>query len=271
MKYLKLLVTVLIVGALQSQNVGDLVITEIMQNPSAVNDADGEYFEIFNTTTSDIDINGWTISDNDTDFHTISNGGPLVVAANSYFVFGRDGDSTLNGGYNVDYEYSSFILTNTSDEVVLSTPTGLVIDSVAYDDGATFPDPAGASMELIGTSASENDNGANCQTATESYGDGDLGSPGAESSIPVLSIVSLTKSPAVHTFYPNPTTQGFTTVNIDSQNAIAAVIYDLAGQIVLKTNVENRVLDTSLLTSGMYIVQLFETDNKATTIKLMVQ
>jgi len=194
-----------------------------------------------------------------------------VVAANSYFVFGRDDDSTLNGGYNVDYEYSSFFLTNGSDEVVLSAPTGLIIDSVAYDDGLTFPDPAGASMELIGTSASENDNGANWQTATVPYGDGDLGSPGAESSIPVLSIVSLTKSPEVLTFYPNPTTQGFTTVNVDSQSAIAAVIYDLAGHIVLKTNVENRILDTSLLASGMYIVQLSETDNKATTIKLMVQ
>jgi len=36
MKYLIRLFIVLIVGPLQSQNVGDLVITEIMQNPSAV-------------------------------------------------------------------------------------------------------------------------------------------------------------------------------------------------------------------------------------------
>ena len=44
---------------------GDVVINEIMQNPSAVSDANGEWFELYNNTNGSIDINGWTISDND--------------------------------------------------------------------------------------------------------------------------------------------------------------------------------------------------------------
>ena len=42
---------------------GDVVINEIMQNPSAVGDTDGEWFELYNPTGSDIDIEGWTIAD----------------------------------------------------------------------------------------------------------------------------------------------------------------------------------------------------------------
>ena len=51
---------------------GDLVITEVMQNPSAVGDGDGEWFEIQNVSGSDIDIDGWTISDRDSDSHVIA-------------------------------------------------------------------------------------------------------------------------------------------------------------------------------------------------------
>lgn len=44
-------------------NAGDIIITEIMANSAAVADADGEWFEIFNTTGTAIDLSGWTISD----------------------------------------------------------------------------------------------------------------------------------------------------------------------------------------------------------------
>ena len=36
-------------------------INEIIQNPSAVSDANGEWFEVYNPTGSGIDIEGWTI------------------------------------------------------------------------------------------------------------------------------------------------------------------------------------------------------------------
>ncbi len=34
----------------------DLIITEIMQNPSAVEDANGEWFEIYNSGSSPVDM-----------------------------------------------------------------------------------------------------------------------------------------------------------------------------------------------------------------------
>ena len=53
---------------------GTIVINEIMQNPLAVADASGEWFEVYNAAPTPIDINGWTIRDNDIDSHVISNG-----------------------------------------------------------------------------------------------------------------------------------------------------------------------------------------------------
>ena len=58
---------------------GDVVINEIMQNPSAVADGAGEWFELYNATGAAIDIDGWTILDDDTDSHTIDNGGSLTI------------------------------------------------------------------------------------------------------------------------------------------------------------------------------------------------
>lgn len=155
-----------------------LVINEIMQNPSAVPDTDGEWFEIFNPDTNAVDVNGWTISDNDTDSHTIVNGGPLEVPAGGFLVLGVEGDEITNGGVMVDYVYSNITLANTSDELVLKNASAQEVDRVEWDDGVFFPDPTGASMALADPAANNN-HGPNWCISTSVFGDGDLGTPGA--------------------------------------------------------------------------------------------
>jgi predicted extracellular nuclease len=158
---------------------GDVVINEIMQNPSAVSDSAGEWFELFNATGSDIDINGWTIEDNDFDSHVIANGGPLIIPAGGFLVLGNNGNPATNGGVTVDYAYgSSWFLSNSADEVVLLDDSLVEIDRVEYDGGPDFPDPNGASMALIDP-ALDNNVGDNWCVATTPYGFGDLGTPGA--------------------------------------------------------------------------------------------
>jgi hypothetical protein len=159
-----------------------IVINEIMQNPSAVFDSDGEWFELYNPSSTSIDINGWTISDNDFDSHVIDNGTSLIIPAGGFLVLGNNTDTSTNGGVNVSYNYgSSFFLANAADELILQD-TGLnEIDRVEWDDGATFPDPTGASMLLIDP-ALDNNIGSNWLTSIVSYGAGDLGTPGAENS-----------------------------------------------------------------------------------------
>jgi hypothetical protein len=86
------------------------VINEIMQNPSAVGDSVGEWFELYNPTTDDVDIEGWTIADNDYDSQVIANGGPLIVPAGAYLVLGVNADTGTNGGAPVDYAYDGSVL-----------------------------------------------------------------------------------------------------------------------------------------------------------------
>lgn len=163
----------------QSAVAQSVVINEIIQNPAAVFDSDGEWFELHNPAASPVDINGWTIKDNDFDSHVISNGGPLNIPAGGFLVLSNNADSGTNGGVAVDYAYGSgFFLANGFDELVL-LDTGLTeIDRVEWDNGATFPDPTGASMSLIDP-ALDNNVGANWCTASTLFGDGDKGTPGA--------------------------------------------------------------------------------------------
>lgn len=169
-----------------SQNPGDIIITEIMNNPDQVSDTVGEWFEVYNTTANPIDMNGWTLKDDGSNTHVIDAtvGGTTIVPANGYLVLGRSSDTAENGNAPVDYSYGSdgHTLGNGSDEVVLVLPDGTTeIARINYDNGATFPDLTGASMQLDPSALNINDfdDGSNWCTSQSSYGLGDLGTPGA--------------------------------------------------------------------------------------------
>ncbi|MGB5660888.1 MAG: lamin tail domain-containing protein, partial [Thermoanaerobaculia bacterium] len=181
----------------------ELVVNEIMQNPAAVSDASGEWFEIFNPTAAAIDIDGWTIQDNDFDSHVIDNAGPLMVPAGGYVVLGNNTDSLTNGGAPVDYSYgSNWSLSNGGDEVVLIDDLGTEIDRVEYDGGPIFPDPTGASMALIDP-ALDNNMGINWCTSPNPFGDGDLGTPGGANDCLVV-----TPELVIHEILNNPAAVG---------------------------------------------------------------
>jgi endonuclease/exonuclease/phosphatase family metal-dependent hydrolase len=155
-----------------------LIINEIMQNPQAVSDSYGEWFELTNIGSDIIDLNGLTIYDTGEDYHQIQNGGSLNLAPNEFIVLGIEDNTALNGNISVDYKYSNFFLSNSWDEVCIGIPSGEMIDCVAYDNGSTFPDPTGASIQLIDI-ATENDNGENWSTSIQLMSNGDYGTPGS--------------------------------------------------------------------------------------------
>ena len=151
-----------------------LVINEIMQNPAAVSDAAGEWIEITNISNETINLHNLILRDDGGEEHVISEN--VEVSPGSYIVLGAEYDPALNGGVNVDYEYSGFTLSNLWDEVILEHPSGVILDSVAYDNGGTFPDEIGKSMMLIDPNM-DNNAGHNWIAATTSFGDGDFGTP----------------------------------------------------------------------------------------------
>ena len=158
---------------------GMLVVTEMMRNPKLTPDLKGEWVEIMNISTLALDINGWTLKDADSDIHVIDAGGALVVEAGQMVVLGNEADPETNGGVDVDYQYSSLVLANDTDELMLVAPGGLVIDSVVFSD-EEFPDTTGKAMSLDpeATTAAANDDGANWCDAGFILPGGDFGTPG---------------------------------------------------------------------------------------------
>ena len=171
---------------------GQIVITEIIQNPSAVGDSAGEWFELHNAGSSAVDINGWKIKDDSTtsETHTITNQGGLSIPAGGYIVLALNGDSNANGGVTAAYDYSSISLGNGTDGLVLTDGSDVEQDRVVWDNGSTFPDPNGASMALVtdmNGNHLDNSVGANwCESQNAWPGSaGDKGTPGAANDCPV--------------------------------------------------------------------------------------
>jgi hypothetical protein len=154
---------------------GDLVITEILQDPDAVADALGEWFEVLNASGAAVDLGGLVLSDLDIDHHVVD--GHPVVPAGGRAVFGRNADPATNGGVAVDVVFRMW-LANGTDELILSNEAG-VIDEVAWDGGAAFPDPRGAAMAVSEAALQDNDLGGSWCEAVTPFGDGDHGTPGA--------------------------------------------------------------------------------------------
>jgi len=160
------------------------VISEFMKDPTDVSDSRGEWVEITNLQPWRLNLEGWVLSDDGSNA-AILGGGPEILRCGpgASIVVGGDADPLTNGGVPVLGEWSSFTLTNSSDEIILSTPDGVVVDRVEYDDGVLWPDTPGQSIALdpAALDVMLNDDPANwCHSQTSWAGGGtDTGTPGS--------------------------------------------------------------------------------------------
>ncbi len=252
-----------------SPGVGTLIVTEVMQNPSAVGDSEGEYFEIYNTTNAAINLLGMYVKDDigETEYFEVDQS--LTVEPGAYFVFGRNGDKATNGGVDVDFEATSLSLANGTDGIQLVFADE-VVDYVQWDDGATFPDPNGASMYLLYDkyNATDNDNGVNWSTSTVAFGDGDFGTPGTGNSVPTA--ISDNMSTKVN-IYPNPVTNGCLNMQFGSKCIRIIEVYNILGVKELEKYVygDKEAINFDLK-SGLYLLNVIE-ENHVTTFKLLIK
>jgi Lamin Tail Domain len=155
---------------------GDVVFAEVMQNPAASEDLDGEWFELLNHTTKNLDLQNCVIHDGQNDAHTI--GELLIIGAEDRLVLGRNTNTTVNGDVPVDYEYNSVSLGNDEDALIL-TCAEQEIDRIEWDGGPDWPDPTGASMILDEAYVEDNHDGQYwCESTSVIPGGTDLGTPG---------------------------------------------------------------------------------------------
>ncbi len=89
---------------------GQLVISEVMVDPTKVGDAAGEWFEIYNPHTVPIDLGGLVVESlTGTTVESFRIQGSHIVAPGDYFVLGRNANSATNGGVPVDYAWGTAI------------------------------------------------------------------------------------------------------------------------------------------------------------------
>ena len=159
---------------------GEVIFTEIMQNPAATGDADGEWVELYSLADHAVVLDGCTLSSagNDSDI-SLAPELPLVMLPGDYLVFARNIDPAANGGVAAVYPLTGIALGNADDHITLTCAEE--VDAVAWDGGPAFPDPSGASMQLdpAAYDSDLNDAAESWCVAAPPYGAGDLGTPGA--------------------------------------------------------------------------------------------
>jgi hypothetical protein len=155
---------------------GGIIFSEIMANPAALADNEGEWLEVYNTLSYAVNLQNLVIRRDATDVHEISES--IVLEPGGYHVLARTA-SAVSGS---PYVYGSGItLTNTTAQLSISNygTDGSLIFSVTYG-GTGFSVPAGASLSLnpMHLNVSGAQSGSNWCTATSAYSTGDLGTPG---------------------------------------------------------------------------------------------
>jgi len=161
---------------------GDLVISEIMANPSSVRDTDGEWFELTNMSGRTVILNGLELVSDGEDPHIVDADDAIVLPNAARAVLALNADSSTNGGVNAQYGYSNLRLSNEGDRLLVFAD-GVRLDEVSWDDGETMPDPSGSSMSLdpLHIDAIGNDDaGVWCSSDRSWMAGTDWGSPGGE-------------------------------------------------------------------------------------------
>jgi len=161
-------------------NPGDILIIEIMYDPDTLSDTEGEWFEIYNTTDSIINLKNLVIKCNDNNSHIITDS--ISLAPDTYFVLARNEAATTA----IKYVYgSSITLTNSSTNLILANygtdgSNGSEIASVFYDESNGFPAGIGASIQLnpLYYNVTDAKSGSSWCLSTISFDTGDLGTPG---------------------------------------------------------------------------------------------
>ncbi len=160
-----------------AQETGQVIITEIMYDPaSSETTEETQYIEIANTTPNPINLNGWTIDDEDSDGpNTLPNVtlppyGIAIICGGSQ----ADFEGAWGSGYLIislkDNGQTMFNMSNTpsntSEIIQLRDNNGVLVDEVNYDDAAPWPNNNNQSSIYLAIpkdqmNATSNNDGAN--------------------------------------------------------------------------------------------------------------
>lgn len=161
---------------------GEVIIVEIMSDPVApLSPYEHEWFEVWNTTNSDVDLNGWTIksvgASGSEENHTITSLDgqgqltPLILAANSRMVLANGQDPLGDGLSKAGYVYGRDISLFFEDSIELINNQGVTVDYVYWEGGSMLPGRSRKLNPAVSQDATKNDDfAAWCPELAAAYG-----------------------------------------------------------------------------------------------------
>lgn len=126
----------------------EIAITEIMFNPDAAEDRYGEYIELFNFSSTSVQLEGWQLTNGRGDLIRFPQ--TMKIPPRTAFILGGSEQLDLNGEIPIDFEWSHFSLANKGGLLHLRNPCSESVDRIRY--GVRYPWPkqkAGASLERV--------------------------------------------------------------------------------------------------------------------------
>jgi hypothetical protein len=153
-----------------AEHPGDLIISELMIDPKALSDAEGEWIELYNATDATLELRGCQLDDGAESLHEIP---AVLVEAGAFLTIAGEAEP----GFSADL-LVPLSLTNSADSVAILCQ-GLEIDRVSYDKAAEFAIAPGLSLALdpAELDAHANDAASAWCAGMDAYAT-DLGSPG---------------------------------------------------------------------------------------------
>jgi hypothetical protein len=136
----------------------DIIINEFQADPDAIDgDANGdgvvstthdEFVELYNNESSDVDMSGWTISDNSGVVHTFPAG--TNVAAGSFVTVFGGGTPTGISGVAMAATPTGLNLNNSGDGIFIKTAGGTIVTSHTYGSEASNNQSVGRDPDFTG-------------------------------------------------------------------------------------------------------------------------
>ena len=159
---------------------GEILFTEIMYDPTALSDTEGEWIEIYNNSNRTINLQNLVLRRDALNNHTIADS--IELLPGDYYVLAR---TAIAVEVPNRYVYgTSVLLPNTGGTLTIYNKTvdaepGTLIFSITYG-GAGFPSGSGASIILSPDRMNATDAvlGTSWCKSSSVYSTGDLGTPG---------------------------------------------------------------------------------------------
>ena len=235
--------------------------SEINYNSDSVYDQ-SEYLELHNTTSSDINIAGYSIRDGkDTITHQYFFPSGTTIAAKGYLIVTNSVDSFKKRNPNINNFIGpfGFNLSNGSDYLRLYNVSGKIIFSVYYQDSLPWPvkaDGHGNTLELL-SDTGKMDDGDNWRAGC--YG----GSPGTAFDPSCITGIEKMEQMAALKIFPNPFTDNITIENPGSGN-FKINLFDMTGRLMKEVISSDAMISvgTQDIPAGIYMLKAGDAKNQ---------